>query len=195
MKNGEKRKSMALNLNEIKEELSSDEKLLAQAFELEKFYKKHKRKIFTTLIILIVAIISYNGYHSWQEYKLNKANSALLTLQKNPNDSKALKILKENNPKLYELFSYSTLANNQDKKLLELHSNDAMLSDLITYHQGVLNKKPKDSIYYHDLTIIERAYLLIKANKKKDAQVLLQTLSKTSPLYPVAKLYMHYTSQ
>ncbi len=186
---------MALNLNEIKEELSSDEKLLAQAFELEKFYKKHKTKIIAVLIALIVAIAGYKGYHFWQEYKLSKANSALLSLQKNPNDTKALEILKANNPKLYELFTYSHLANHQDKKLLELHSNDAMLSDLIAYHQGVITKKPKDSIYYHDLAVVEKAYLLIKANKKKDAHALLQTISKTSPLYPVARLYMHYTSQ
>jgi len=186
--------SLKDELKVVKEELTTDEKLLEQAFQLEKFYKKHKVKIYALLILLTVGVAGYKINNYLVEQKLQKANSALLKLQANPKDSEALKVLKENNPKLYELYSYSVAANNQDAKALKsLNSNNDVLSDVINYHKHIVESKVTDSKYYKNLVLVERAYLLIKEGKKKDAKNILAQVPKNSPVAPVARLLEHYT--
>jgi len=186
--------SLEENLKAVKQELSSDEKLLEQAFHLEKFFKKNKKLIIATSVLLIGALIGYKVNSYLQNSKLEAANSALLTLEKNPNDKTALSELKSNNPKLYELFSYSKAANSGDKSaLMSINSSDSFLSDIISYHKGVLSKKPNDSVYYKNLALVEKAYILIKAGKKQEAKNILVTVDKNSPVGGVARLLEHFT--
>ena len=181
-------------LKSIKQELSSDEKLLEQAFHLEKFFKKNKKAIIATVVLLIGAFIGYKVYDYVQTSKLEAANSALLALQKNPNNKEALSKLKSNNEKLYNLYIYSVAANGADiKQLSNLNVNDEFLKDVIAYHKGIISKKPTDSIYYKNLSIVEKAYILIKQGKKKEAKDLLETVSQNSALAGVVRLLKHYT--
>jgi len=129
-----------------------------------------------------------------QMSKLESANSALLILEKNPSDKEALNKLKENNTKLFNLYQYSINANSANKTGLDnIKSNDALLSDLIKYHKGVIEKNPSDSIYYKNLSLVEKAYKLIKEGKKEEAKNILITVPKTSAVAGVAKLLEHYT--
>ena len=182
------------NLNAVKQELSSDEKLLEQAFQLEKFYKKNKKLIIATVILLIGAFVGYKVYSYLQYSKLEAANSALLALEKNPNNKEALTTLKNNNPKLYNLYIYSVSANSADaNRLSQIKSSDKFLQDVIAYHKGVIAKTPTDSVYYKDLSKIEKAYLLIKEGKKSEAKNILTTIAKNSPVAGVARLLEHLT--
>ncbi len=181
-------------LNEIKEELSSDEKLLEQAFHLEKFYKKHKVKILGTLALVIVLGLGYSINNYLQQQKLLAANKALLTLQKDPTNKKALEELKSNNKKLYTLFVYSNAVDNENvKPLKSLKGDDELLEDIINYHKAVLESKTTDSKYYYNLALIEKAYLLIKEGKKDKAKSILMQIPKNSPVAPVASMLEHYT--
>jgi len=74
-----------------------------------------------------------------------------------------------------------------------IKTDDSFLQDVISYHIGVLNKTPKNSIYYKNLVLIEKAYNLIKMGKKQEAKNILITIPKTSVLATVAKLLEHYT--
>jgi len=182
------------NLEAVKQELSSDEKLLEQAFQLEKFYKKHKVKIYTVLIALTLAVAGYKINNYLQTQKLLKANEALIALEKNPNDKDALNKLKQNNQKLYSLYLYSKAANSaNEKELNKISVNDDLLKDVIAYHKGVIKSKPTDSVYYQNLVLVEKAYLLIKEGKKNEAKNILAKVSKNSALSPVARLLEHYT--
>jgi len=87
-----------LTIDDVKKELSSDEKVLASAFKIEKIYKKHKFKIFALIAIILTYFIGTAVMDSIAQGKKEKANSAYLTLEKNPKDSTALDILKTNNP-------------------------------------------------------------------------------------------------
>ena len=181
-------------LNEVKRELSSDEKLLEQAFHLEKFFKKYKTPIIAGVTLIIIAFAGYKVNNYLKMQKLEKANSALLTLQKNPKDTKALEVLKENNPKLFALYSYSKAVNSKNKDALsKVEQNSDFLKDVVNYHLGVLESSPKDSIYYTNLALIQKAYLLIKDGKKSEAKNILATIPKNSPVAPVARLLEHYT--
>ena len=181
-------------LNEVKQELSSDEKLLEQAFHLERFFKKYKKPLIAVAVLLIAAFIGYKVNNYLVNSKLEKANSALLELQKDPNNKEALITLKSNNPKLYSLYSYSVAANSANKAKLEQVSKDSkFLDDVVNYHLGVLAKTPKDSIYYKNLALLQKAYLLIKENKAKEAKNILIQIPQNSAVAPVAKLLEHYT--
>ncbi len=182
-------------LQEVKQELSSDEKLLEQAFQLEKFFKKYKKLIIATLILLTVAIIGYKTNEYLKNRELERANSALLILQKDPNNKEALATLKESNKKLYALYSYSTSLNNKAKSLQNVPKETNFLKDVINYHKSVLEKNPQESIYYKNLVMIEKAYLLIQKGKKKEARDILGRVPKNSQLAPVARLLKHYTIQ
>jgi len=66
------------NIQEVKRELSADEQMLASAFKVEKFYKKHKIKIIS---LLVASILTFGGVKLSQyiEYsKLERANRAYL---------------------------------------------------------------------------------------------------------------------
>jgi hypothetical protein len=45
------------SINEVKQELSSDEKLLEQAFHLERFFKKYKKPLIALALILILHLL------------------------------------------------------------------------------------------------------------------------------------------
>jgi len=186
--------SLKDNLSEVKQELSNDEKLLEQAFHIEKFYKKHKTKILATIAVIIVAVAGYNLNNYLKNQKLETANSALLTLQKDPNNKEALQTLQNNNPKLYTLYKYSKAVNNQNLKELEsLNTQDELLNDVINYHKAVLKNNSKDSKYYTNLSLVEKAYLLIKNGKKSEAKNILAQIPKNSAVAPMARLLEHYT--
>ena len=186
--------SLKDSIDEVKQELSNDEKLLEQAFHLEKFYKKHKTKILATVALVVIGIAGYNLNNYLKNQKLEAANSALLTLQKDPNNQEALSTLKSKNPKLYTLYKYSQAVNKQNLKELEsLSSSDELISDVINYHKGVLAKKAVDSKYYTNLSLVEKAYLLIKSGKKSEAKNILAQVPKNSAVAPVARLLEHYT--
>lgn len=183
-------------LNEVKNELSSDEKLLEQAFQLERFFKKYKVVIITIVTLLVLGAIGYKVNAYLNNLHLERANSALLTLEKDPKNKKALSTLKENNPKLYALYSYSQAVNSAQKNLLQnVPKESNFLKDVINYHKSVLEKKPQDSIYYKNLVLIEKAYLLIKEGKKAEAKNYLSRVPRNSQLAPVARLLKHYTIQ
>ena len=181
-------------LNEVKQELSSDEKLLEQAFHLERFFKKYKKPLIALATLLVVAFIGYKVNNYLINAKLEAANSALLELQKNPNNKEALNKLKENNPRLYSLYKYSVAVNSANKKELSLVNKDTkFLDDVVNYHLSVLDKTPKDSIYYKNLSLLQRAYILIKKGKTKEAKDILVQIPQNSAIEPIARLLQHYT--
>ncbi len=185
--------SLKDELHYVKEELSSDEKLLESAFRLEKFYKKHRVKIFALLALVVVAFGAKLGYGAWKEHSLQLANAALLKLEKNPADQAALAELKANNPKLYMLYRYSTAVDSAKPQELKepAASKDARLQDLARYHEAVLAMRAGDSRYYPDLSKVEKAYLALKAGKKAEARRELELIAENSPVASIARLLRH----
>ncbi len=179
----------------VKDELSSDEKVLEGAFKLEKIYKKHKIKIWASLIVVVLAF-GGNAINNYMiQSNLESANSSLLALQQNANDNQALANLKSKNPKLYELFLYSNAVKSKDTKVLgELsNSKNSIIADVSKYHNNIISNKIGNSKYYKDLSLIEEAYKFIESNDNQKALNKLSFIEPNSSLYNLAIVLKHQT--
>jgi len=184
-----------VNIADVKRELSGDEKVLESAFKLETLYKKYKFIIWTVVIGLILFFVGRNVMQSMHEAELSAANQAFLTLQSKSDDADALKVLKEKNPKLYELYAYAQASKNKDTKTLAnlAKSKNNVVSDMSTYTEKVLADKRTDSKLYKEMSIIEDAYLSIKSGDIKRAKAKLDLISQDSALSMLASLLKHST--
>jgi len=183
------------DVNYVKTELSSDEKILESAFKLETFYKKYKLPIIGTIGAILLYVVVSMGMDAVKQSKLEAANQALLTLQQRPDDASALTILKEKNPALYELYTFSTAAKKQDLKQLSVleNSKNGVIADMSRYSVGAIEKKPVDSMYYKELAYLEEAYVAIKAGNITKAKEKLALIDEHSSLSMLAKLLEHAT--
>ncbi|HIE59384.1 MAG TPA: hypothetical protein EYP82_05545 [Hydrogenothermaceae bacterium] len=116
-------------------------------------------------------------------------------LQTKPEDAQALIILKEKNPALYELFTYTQATEKEDVSVLEAlsKSNNPVIADASNYAKSVLKKKPVDSILYNEMALFQQAYLEIKAGDVKSAKQKLNLIDERSPLFMIASLLKHST--
>jgi hypothetical protein len=184
-----------VNIADIKKELSGDEKVLESAFKLETLYRKYKVVIWAVVIGLIVFFVAKTVMQTMHEAKREEANSAFLTLQKNADDSTALKILKEKNPALFELFTYANASKNSDTNTLNTlkSSKNEVIADASAYMSAILENKKSDSKLYKEMAILEDAYLAIKAGDTKAAKSKLELIDERSQLYTLASLLTHST--
>ncbi len=179
----------------VAKSLSGDEKVLENAFKLETLYKKHKIKIWLIVITLIAFFVTKAVMDELHHSKLVKANEAFLSLQIKADDAKSIKILKENNPALFELFSYSEAVKAQDSKTLKSlsSSKNTVIADASKYTASVLDKKVVDSKLYNDMSIYVGGYLSLIAGEKKDAKNSLSLIDERSPLAVVTGFLKHST--
>ncbi len=194
--------SIKEHIESAKEELTHDEKLFAGLVRVERFYKKNRFAIIALVAILFAGSIGYVVMNYIKERKREAANTALLRLEKNPDDTSAMKQLLENGPKLAELFLLKKASIAGDIKSLESlkKSKDAVVSDLASYHLGVWksdrkeleNYRMKSGALLKEFALFDEAYLLMKKGKIKEAQERLSLIAKNSPLKAAAQMLEHY---
>ncbi|MCF6243482.1 MAG: hypothetical protein L3J43_00405 [Sulfurovum sp.] len=180
---------------EIKKELSNDEKVLENVFKLETYYKKYKYLLWALVIGIIVFFLGRAYMQSAHESNLSEANEAFLTLQTKADDAQALATLKDKNPKLFELFNYTQAVKNENITVLKdlSTSKNKVIADASSYVSSVLEKAPKDSKLYAELTLFQKAYLDIKTGDIKSAKQKLDLIEEDTPLYMLASLLKHST--
>lgn len=185
----------AVNIADVKQELSGDEKVLESAFKLETFYKKYRVAILAFVAVLALFFIGKSVMGAMEETRLSEANSALLTLQQDPEDATVLNTLKENNPALFELYSYAQAAKKRDKAALSTlsQSSNAVISDASTYTLAVMENKTADSTLYKEMTLLEEAYLAIQNKEMEKAKEKLSMIDPRSPVASLAQLLKHST--
>ena len=186
----------------VKEELTQDEKLLEGLIKVERFYKRNKIAILALSATLVLGGIGYSVMEYVNKQKLLTANSALLKLQNNPSDTKALQVLKDNNPTLANLYLLKEATLNGDIKTLEelVKSKDETISDLALYHMAVFKEslsqvkdyRLKSTPLLKDLALFDEAYMLLKSGKVQEAKNVLALIPETSSVKAVAKMLNHY---
>ncbi len=183
-----------MTIDDVKKELSGDEKMLASAFKAEKIYKKHKLKIFAVVGITIAYFAGTAIMENVTQTKKETANVAYLTLIKDAKNTDALNTLKTNNPALFELYSYQNAVKNTNKEMLKTLSNskNEIIADLASYHLAVIEGKPSDSKFNTDISKVHNAALLINEGKTEEAREELELIPEASPVYNISKMIKHY---
>ena len=182
-----------MNIEDVKKELSGDEKVLESAFKLETYYKKYKLVIWGFATVLVVFFVGSNIMNALEQSKLEEANQAFLSLKNNPKDKKALDTLKAKNPALFELYSYAEAVKSKNIQALKSlnSSKNSVIADASTYSASVLEKKPQSSKLYHDFALFEKAYVAILAKDNKTAKEKLALIDERSSLAMMTKLLQH----
>jgi hypothetical protein len=182
-------------LQHVKDELSGDEKILESAFKLERLYKKNKVLIWLIAIFVFVGLGGNAAWTAYKQHKLAVANDAFLLLKKDPGNADAAATLQNNNPRLYALYALSEAVKHQKSEQLKAFetNHDALIADIARYHAAALDNQTVDSVYYHDLTVVEEAYADLQTGKKSEARSKLSLIAENSPVAKIAQLLKHYT--
>ena len=194
--------SLKENLDMVKEELNSEEKMLENAIKAEKYYKKYKKPFFGLLAAIVIGVGANALYEKSVADKIAKSNELFHTLEQNPADKTTADELQALNPKLYAAWEFSEALKRGDTTLLEtLATKDLpVLSSIAAYEAAVQSKdlsklesySLEQKAIYRDLALVEAAYLLMKEKRVDDAHQKLMMISSESPLYKISQVLMHY---
>ena len=194
--------SLKENVEFIKEELSSEEKLFEKAVVTERFLKKYKKSIIALVTFIVVIALGKIVYDVKEQKRIEEANAQLAALTKNPSDLQAQNRLQELSPKLFTAWSFAhAVTTNDTKKLNELKKSKLLvINDLAMYEVASRTADPKaldsyalrQQAIYKDLAVVEGAVLLMNKNKTAEAKEKLATIGDNSPLKGVALMLNHY---
>ena len=184
------------NVDYVKTELSSEEKFLENFVKGERFFKKYKTLIFAFIAITIVAIIAIFIKNNIDESNKLEANIAFNKVLENSNNSEALAILKEKNPKLYDVALF--LQAKKEAKSVDI--NVPLLKELSKYQAALNNKNiseldnlsMQNDFLLKEFAIFNKALFLTNEGKFDDAKKTLALIPQTSKAFELAKLLNHY---
>lgn len=188
--------SIKENVDYVKTELSSEEKFLENFVKGERFFKKYKTLIFAFIAITIVAIIAIFIKNNIDESNKLEANIAFNKVLENSNNSEALAILKEKNPKLYDVALF--LQAKKEAKNVDI--NVPLLKELSKYQSALNNKNiseldnlsMQNDFLLKEFAIFNKALLLTNEEKFDEAKKTLALIPQTSKAFELAKLLNHY---
>ncbi len=194
--------SLKENVEFIKEELSSEEKLFEKAVQTERFFKKYKKTIVAVIALVVIAALGNTAYKIKEQNRIEEANAQLALLSKNPSDMQAQNRLKELSPKLYAAWSFAhAITTNDTKKLDELkNSKLVVIDDLSAYEVAARSADLKElenytlrqQTIYKDLALVESAVIFMNKNETAKAKEKLAMIGENSPLKGVVAILNHY---
>jgi len=194
--------SLKENMEALKEELSSEEKFFESAIRTERFVKRYQKPLMAAVAASLLAVGGAIGYQSYTTSKIESSNAALNALLANPADTKAEQTLKNDNPKLYDLWKLSRGISQNDVTILEgLKKSQAFgIADIASYESAAIKGDTKalesytkqQGALYKDLALLETAVGEINQGNTKAANEKIALIGENSPLYQVAQSLSHY---
>ncbi|XPV68212.1 MAG: tetratricopeptide repeat protein [Halarcobacter sp.] len=184
--------SLKENVDYVKDELSSEEKFLESFVKVERFYKKNKLIVLLAIVIIVSIVAGTYIAKSIQANQKYEANIAFNKVLENPKDAQALKTLKENDEKLYDLAKYI-----QDKNY---NTNIKYLKELVEYKKALeknniekLNTlSMQNDFLLKDFAIFNKALILTNEGKYEDAKTALRLIPESSKVNDLANVLKHY---
>lgn len=191
--------SVKSNLKQIQEEFKNDEKMLENAFKLERFYRKYKYYIFIAIAFLVLWF-GYSQFASYQDEKQAQKTTIIYDkLLKDPQNQALLDSLKKNSSDLFDIYEYAQALKEGNKENLERlkSSQNSMIKILADYQFASFSQNLEDLEKNHttpmrDLAILQEAYLLQKKGKVLESRALLDQIQINSSVYLMANLLKHY---
>lgn len=192
--------SVKKNLDFIKDEFSSDEKIIENAFRIELLYKRYKHIIWGALIVVVAFAVFVGVKGLIVESNAQKSSAILAKLLETPDDENLRASLQKSNENLYNFFLLKESldkGNTADLQGLSEAKNE-FVKYLATYHLGsferdsaLLDKSDKYAL--GDFAKLESAYIMIQNGKISDAKNILNTIPQDSQLIEIAKILVHST--
>ncbi len=194
--------SLKENMEAVREELNSEEKFFESAIRTERFVKKYQKPLIAVVVASLLAVGGAIGYQAYTNAKLQSSNAAFNLLLANPTDAKAEQTLKNDNPKLYDVWKLSRGISQNDVTILEgLKNSEAFgVADIASYEaaaikgdvQSLEQYTKKQGALYKDLALLELAVNAIEKGDTKAAHEKLALIAEDSPLFQVAGSLEHY---
>ena len=191
--------SVKKNLDFIKNEFNSDEKIIENAFKLEILYKRYKHIIWAVAVCAVVVGVIWVAKSYITESSAQKSSAILRELSQNPSDEKLRADLEKNNADLYQLFLLKeALEKGNVADLERLKDSKDLVGFLANYHLGSFERDSallgkSENYALGDLAKLERAYILLKDGKANEAREILQGIPSDSALSDIAKILAHST--
>ena len=187
--------SIKENVDYIKSELSSEEKLLEGFVKSERFFKKYKNLLIALIVAIVIGSIIYFVKKSFDESNKYESN-ILLNNYLEKGDEKALQSLKDKNNSLYEIALY--LKARQDGKSAEISL--PILKELSEFELAknkndieALDKlSMKSDFLLKDYALFNKALILTNEGKYQEAKDTIAKISNDSRTIELVNLLNHY---
>lgn len=187
--------SIKENVDYIKSELSSEEKLLEGFVKSERFFKKYKNLLIALIVAIVIGSIIYFVKKSFDESNKYESN-ILLNNYLEKGDEKALQSLKDKNNSLYEIALY--LKARQDGKSAEISL--PILKELSEFELAknkndieALDKlSMKGDFLLKDYALFNKALILANEGKYQEAKHTIAKISSDSRTIELVNLLNHY---
>lgn len=188
--------SIKENLQVVKEEISSDEKMLESVFRIEAFIKKYK-------FLFIALIVAGLGWIAWfyagdyfKEQKAIKSTALMEKIQSNIEDESAWNELKKENAPLYEMMRFSyAIKNNNTQELEQMKSSkNPFIATYADYEVASIteNFTSLKEGAFSDLALLQEGYLLVSKKDYPQALNKLNAIANSSELKDFALRIGHY---
>ncbi|MCE3040325.1 hypothetical protein [Helicobacter anatolicus] len=194
--------SLKQNLEHVKNEFKSDEKIFESAFKIERFFKKYKILLFVLLGVCVVLFAYFQISGIIEENRAKKATEFYNKLLDEPNNQALREGLAKNSEELFLFFELSQAMKSGDEvslKKLE-DSKNVLVAELAKYQNASLQKDLQalanvQIFSLQELAKLQQAFLLIQNNQVKEAHELLQSIQEDSLLKDVIKILLHYKNE
>lgn len=194
--------SLKENMDALKEGLSSEEKFFESAIRTERFVKRYQKPLIAGVLASLLVVIGAIGYQAYMDAKIESSNNAFNLLLQNPSNTQAEQTLKNDNPKLYDVWKLSQGISHKDVSVLEglKHSEAFGVADIALYEvaaikgdTSILEKYTRQQgAIYKDLALLELAVAAIEKGDIKAAHQKIDLINAESPVYQIAQALSHY---
>lgn len=184
------------NIQVVKKEISTEEQFLEGMIKSERFFKRNKKYIFSTVALIVLGVSGYTIHTLMTEQRLKASNEAYTMLLKDANNTSAQETLKQKNPKLYMMFLFETALLKGDVEALKevaLSKENPIVADVAAYQlsQLDLNSTLKGELM-SGMVLLQEGYALLKEKKVDEARLKFAQIDANSPLKQIAKNLEHY---
>ena len=192
--------SIKQNLETIKEEFKSDEKIFESAFKIERIFYRYKW-IFIGIVAILLILWIYTSIKDMLEEKNAQQASKIYAQLQQQDTPELFEQLEKKAPNLAEFLRLRKAVQNGDEEALQKLSNskNSFIAEFAKYQNAMLKKDINELVLingqFGDLAKFEQAFLLIQDKKIAQAQEILQAIPQNSSIKELSKLLSHYGAQ
>ena len=177
--------SLKENVSYIKDEISTEEQFFENFFKIEKFYRKYKKIILVTSLLVVTGVIGFTILKYTNEKNIIAANDAYSKVMLDNEDKASLDELKSINEKLYNIALFQitkdkTIATDaQFVEDIAAYNSAVAKSDLVTLDGMIM----KQDFLLKDFAVLSKTLILIDKKEYKKQKKQYQELMKRVVFY------------